>query len=250
MQQDNVVNASVKTTRDANGKSDQSNQSEDDGTDIESSGSNNDRIEEYPVSLDDTSDFGVSDVEKYIQENSDVWENPPDPADWFTIRCCGIARKPWPKDMAIEAAFHDFKMKNAPIDVETRRILKDTPGTRLLRSVIVYIARHYDDLEEKKRVAEKRGGKALKYNTFVSNSNLVRNTKEACEKACKAYRASRETAGGTDAPWEHLLPPHAQVLACGYVGKDHRFNGIIARDLVWVDQARLLQITKEDMAEE
>ncbi|CAG7556976.1 unnamed protein product [Fusarium equiseti] len=234
--EDGVVDASVKSTHDESAESDQSNQSEDDETDIES---DDDRIEEYAVSLDNTSDFGVSDVEKYIRENLNGWKNPPDPTDWHTVRCLGTAKKAWPKDMAIEAEFRDFKAKNAPVDVETRRILKDTPGTRLLRGVIVYIVRHYDDLEEEKRVAEKKGGKAAKYNTSIGNSKLVRTTRKACKKALRAYLAPTGTYGGMNTPWNQYLPPHAQILACGYVGKDGDLDGRIAGNLALVGHYHL-----------
>lgn len=59
--------------------------------------------------------------------------------------------------MAIEAAFRDFKNANAPIDVENRQILEDTPLTQLLRGTIVFITEHYNDLKKKEAVAKKKG---------------------------------------------------------------------------------------------
>lgn len=118
--ENDAVDAFVTATYDENAESDQSSQSEYDETDDGSIESDDDLIEEHSVSLDDASDFGVSDVEKYIRENPDGWKNTPDPTDWSAIRNTGTAKKEWPKDMAIEAAFRDFKNANAPIDVENR----------------------------------------------------------------------------------------------------------------------------------
>ena len=232
----------------ADAQSDQSSQSEYNETDDGSTESEEDLIEEHSVSLD-ASDFGVSDIAKYIQENPDGWNNTPDPTDWYAIRNTGTAKKEWPKDMAIEAAFRDFKGASAPVDVEKRQILKDTPLTQLLRGTIVFITEHYNNLKKKETVAKKKSsnksGKKARADTYTGDSSLIRTTKNACQKACNAYFAPTGTIGAMNTPWDQHLPPPAKILACAFVAKDGTINGTVAGCLAQVKRLHLLQFVSD-----
>lgn len=150
--------------------------------------------------------------------------------------------------MAIEAAFRDFKNANAPIDVENRQILEDTPLTQLLRGTIVFITEHYNDLKKKEAVAKKggskRSGKKARSDTYTGDSSLVRTTKDACKKARNAYWASTGTIRGRNTLWDKLLPHPAKILACGFVAKDGTINGTITGCLSQVGRAHLLHVVR------
>ncbi|KAI6761030.1 hypothetical protein HG531_001583 [Fusarium graminearum] len=59
----------------------------------------------------DPDDFGTSDVGSWLQENRHAWKTAPAIEDWTRIRtACSTSKKAWDLNMAIEAAFREFKI--------------------------------------------------------------------------------------------------------------------------------------------
>ncbi|KAF0636735.1 hypothetical protein FPSE5266_10378 [Fusarium pseudograminearum] len=144
----------------------------------------------------DPDDFGTSDVGSWLQENRGAWTTAPAVGDWPRIRTTGsTSKKAWDLNMAIEAAFREFKIAGAPANVEQRRILRESHLTRLLRQVIYHMRDYFD--ENRNCSAE---------------SSMVRKTRAAALNA-----RSKHLTGGTPEEVSKLLPAHSQVLACVFV---------------------------------
>ncbi|PTD11245.1 hypothetical protein HYE67_009063 [Fusarium culmorum] len=69
----------------------------------------------YALDLGD--DFGTSDISTWLHENKAAWPpgKTPDEDDWARIRCTGSrSKKTWDLNMAIEAAFREFRLAGTP----------------------------------------------------------------------------------------------------------------------------------------
>ncbi|QPC75569.1 hypothetical protein HYE68_006321 [Fusarium pseudograminearum] len=129
--------------------------------------------------------------------------------------------------MAIEAAFREFKIAGAPVNVEQRRILRESHLTRLLRQVIYHMRDYFD---------ENRNSSA--------ESSMVRKTRAAALNA-----RSKHLTGGTPEEVSKLLPAHSQVLACVFVTRNGILNGTLSGALVACNQRHLFGIGKEETAQ-
>ncbi|KAM0236867.1 hypothetical protein ACHAPO_004909 [Fusarium lateritium] len=143
---------------------------------------------------EDLAEFGETNIESYLNENTKTWKERPSSNDWNTIRNEGSkAYKTWPMNMAIEYAFREFRAANAAVNVNNGEILEEPYLTKLLKQVVFCIRNHYSNIEGEKRV----------------ESSLVRTAKEACEKARAAYHNPTGTAGKRNIFWEAILPSYA-----------------------------------------
>ncbi|CEI66445.1 unnamed protein product [Fusarium venenatum] len=83
--------------------------------------------ESFMHANENLAEFGGIDIESYLNENKETWKKRPNSNDWNTIRNTGSnTHKTWPMSMAIEAAFREFKAKNAAVNVDTHEILEET----------------------------------------------------------------------------------------------------------------------------
>ncbi|KAM0296253.1 hypothetical protein ACHAPM_010245 [Fusarium culmorum] len=181
----------------------------------------------YALDLGD--DFGTSDISTWLHENKAAWPpgKTPDEDDWARIRCTGSrSKKTWDLNMAIEAAFREFRLAGAPVDVEQRRILHESHSTRLLRQVIYHMRRYFN---------ENRNSSA--------ESSLVRKTRAA---ACRA-RLNR-MAGGTPEEVSKHFPAHSKVIACRLVHPFGDIDGHIAAALLNCNQSYILGVPSDEAA--
>ncbi|KAM0498065.1 hypothetical protein ACHAP8_006517 [Fusarium lateritium] len=161
----------------------------------------------------DPDDFGISDVGSWLQKNRHAWTVVPAEDDWPRIRATGLSsKKDWNLNMAIEAAFREFAIDGAPIDVPNRRIVHDTNSTQLLRRVIGHIRSHFG---------------SLKNSNDTTKSSFVDDTIRVALMARLKY-----LNGGTAEEVLRLLPARSKVLACGFVTPNGTLNSRLAGALL------------------
>ncbi|KAM0421819.1 hypothetical protein ACHAPD_000258 [Fusarium lateritium] len=92
--------------------------------------------ESFMHANENLAEFGGIDIESYLNENKETWKKRPNSNDWNTIRNTGSnTHKTWPMSMAIEAAFREFKAKNAAACKKARAAYWDPIGTAGKRNV-------------------------------------------------------------------------------------------------------------------
>ncbi|XEU98606.1 hypothetical protein FSHL1_003893 [Fusarium sambucinum] len=161
--------------------------------------------------------FGTSDIGLYLQrakQQGGVWDPDDFPTEneWWKIRHTGSSGKRWGLDMAIEAAFQEFRICGASVDLKRRRILNRSPQCEQLKEVIVHIRSHFDSLT-------KRGGSNSAFMSKVVKDTLL-------------ARKKMYLTGGTQKEVKKVLPSGSKVLACTFVTTHNTLNATLAGALL------------------
>ncbi|RGP58508.1 hypothetical protein FLONG3_11429 [Fusarium longipes] len=190
---------------------------------------------ENTIDYNNPNDLGVSDLASWLQYNSKAYgKKVPREDDWARILKTGLPeKKNWNLNMSIEAAFRQFELAGAPIDVLGRRILHDTPLTRLLREVIAHMKEHFKKEDLRKKKDKKRGNKSN------AESSLVRSTRSAASRARIASMEGRQSEVAT------LLPSHSKILACWFTSPDGSIDESLAGGLMGCGHGHLLGLKRK-----
>ncbi|KAM0242787.1 hypothetical protein ACHAPO_001210 [Fusarium lateritium] len=156
--------------------------------------------------------FGTSDIGLYLQrakQQGGVWDPDDFPTEneWWKIRHTGSSGKRWGLDMAIEAAFQEFRICGASVDLKRRRILNRSPQCEQLKEVIVHIRSHFDSL------TEKDGSKSVFLNKVATDT-------------VKARRMHMTGSTQEEVNWP--LPSDSRVLACTFVTSHNTLSPTVA----------------------
>ncbi|KAF5643914.1 uncharacterized protein FTJAE_2984 [Fusarium tjaetaba] len=222
-------------------------------SDEESGPANDMDSSEEEYSGNDDYEFGKPDIESWLEEQTNTGAygsaSVPQSTDWHSIRTGGKQGcKTWPKNMAIEAAFREFKFAGVPVSVKTRRFKKETSGTKLLRKVLQHIDEHYREVEAETRAKPRKNknksksGEGTGDATADDDSNngpkrkspgeskFIKSIREMGREAEKLYNGAMGV-GRRSTAYRDMLPSNAQVLASRFINPYGHLTGKLSGSL-------------------